>query len=681
MSQTIVDKRSLHYDRLNATGGSDRFLNTLEAVSGDVGHTVKAGPEPGNVNIFTGHLNDLRPERAVSPFPASRLITNGELIANAKSYLRSVSSSIGFELGVPVEFEADPKVPTTSERMRIVSLQQTLNGIEIWGMEPKVWFKPDGAVDRVSGDTLSLESSLPTEAAVEPEVALLVAATEAAKTRTKTDDLGQTSNLPPLDLSQWTPVRMGQSPRASKTTAFDNGPFEDIAAASLCYLPMGDHTRLTWRFVIAREFHLAQYLIFVAADAKADPNDPEILYARDLTSEAIGGKVFMHNPDEGQFTRVNFPLAAEVYPIPSHSVGDLIDFPLPWTEVLNGSITTEGNNVRAQNGATRLPLKIIANGDGGEFDEAVDTPSQYITNIFFFCNYMHDFFLLLGFTEESGNFQATNVMSKGKGGDPVLAFAHPQAVYGTANMATRADGMFAVMNMGIVVATGRHTANDADVVFHEFVHGVTNRLVGGLRDAMGLSEDQSVAMGEGWGDFFALTIINFARQDERVVTGSYVTKREQGIRQRPYDTNYPGTFGDIGKGEGEVSGPGNDNLSYQEVHAVGEIWCAALMQLTRVIVIALGNKPRGYQVTWQAVVDGLKLTPKNPSFLVARNAILRSFAAMKGSRLSPVEYENVQHAAWQAFARFGMGFDASCPNASFVGCRGGIQLPPDGWED
>jgi len=652
----------------------------MAAVSAAVGHTVKAGRS--NLNAFTGHLNELRAERSVSAFGAAPLVTDGNFVAMAKDYLRSVSSAIGFEPGVPAEFEADPKVTTTSAGMRVVSLQQTLNGIEVWGMEPKVWFKPDGAVDRVSGDTVSLEPSLPTEAVVVPEAALRVAAAEAAKPRTKTDALGQAFELPALDLSQWTPVRAGQETRASKTTAFDNGPFEDIAAASLSYLYMGDHTRLAWRFVLAREFHSAQFLIFVEADAATqDPNAAEILYARDLTSAAIGGKVFMHNPDEGKFVRVDFPLAADIYPVPVPASGLPPGFPLPWTEVRAGRLSTEGNNVRAFNGTTRMPLEIAAIGAGGEFDEAVDTPNQYITNIFFFCNFMHDFFLMLGFTEESGNFQTTNVTGKGKGADPVHAFAHPRSVFGTANMATRADGVFAVMNMGKVEATGRHTANDADVVFHEFVHGVTNRLVGGLRDAQGLNEDQSVAMGEGWSDFFALTIINFSRQNERVVTGNYVTKRAQGIRQRPYDQNYPGTFGDIGKGEGEVAGPGNGSLSYQEVHDVGEIWCAALMQLTRAVVATLGDKERGYQVTWQAVVDGLKLTPKNPSFLIARDAILRAFAAMKGSRLTEADYAEVQRAAWQAFARFGMGFDASCPNASFVGCQGGTQLPPDGWED
>ena len=40
-----------------------------------------------------------------------------------------------------------------------------------------------------------------------------------------------------------------------------------------------------------------------------------------------------------------------------------------------------------------------------------------------------------------------------------------------------------IMNMGLVTSTNRHTAFDSDVVFHEFMHGVTNRLVGGPLNA------------------------------------------------------------------------------------------------------------------------------------------------------------------------------------------------------
>ena len=180
-------------------------------------------------------------------------------------------------------------------------------------------------------------------------------------------------------------------------------------------------------------------------------------------------------------------------------------------------------------------------------------------------------------------------------------------------------------------------------------------------------------MGEGWSDYFALTLRNVAREDERTVTGTWVVNSSKGIRQRPYDSAYPGRFGHIGLGRGQV--PGAADLSYNEVHAVGEIWCAALMQLTRNVVAALGDKPRGYRIGWRAVVDGMKLTPKNPSMLGARDAILAAIAALPV--LTDDQRAGVHAAAWRAFAAFGMGTDASCPNASFNGCQGGSAVPSD----
>jgi len=107
-------------------------------------------------------------------------------------------------------------------------------------------------------------------------------------------------------------------------------------------------------------------------------------------------------------------------------------------------------------------------------------------NIFYFCNYMHDFLMLLGFDEAAGNFQEINFSNTGLGTDAVQARAHSGAVNGTANMLTPPDGMPPTMNMGLVEGINRHTAFDADVVFHEYVHGLTNRLVGGRINAAAL---------------------------------------------------------------------------------------------------------------------------------------------------------------------------------------------------
>ena len=270
---------------------------------------------------------------------------------------------------------------------------------------------------------------------------------------------------------------------------------------------------------------------------------------------------------------------------------------------------------------------------------------------------MHDYFYLLGFREADGNFQRDNL---GRGGQPldrVDARAHSGAVQGTANMLTLRDGLNPIMNMGLVTSTNRHTAFDSSVVFHEFTHGVTNRLVGGPGNTRALEAQQSGGMGEGWSDYIACGINNTS------VVGDWVVSNPGGIRGFPYDSNFPDTFGDLGTGR------------YTEVHNIGEIWCATLLEMNRAIGTNLGV---------QLVVDALKLTPANPSFLDARDAILAALEDMLANgQLSQSEHESAQTEIWAAFARFGMGPNARSNGASLSGIvadfnpPGPIPPPPD----
>ena len=172
-------------------------------------------------------------------------------------------------------------------------------------------------------------------------------------------------------------------------------------------------------------------------------------------------------------------------------------------------------------------------------------------------------------------------------------------------MSTAADGTPPVMNMGLVTGTGRHTAFDSDVVFHEYTHGLTNRLVGGTRQGHTLDAPQSQGMGEGWSDFFALTIQNFFRakagQPERIVVGPWVINNNAGIRSNPYDDSYPFTYGNV------TTFDRDPDTGLPDEHQTGEIWCAALLMMVRRIRAALGNDIDGYRLGWQIVVDGLKL--------------------------------------------------------------------------
>jgi len=100
-------------------------------------------------------------------------------------------------------------------------------------------------------------------------------------------------------------------------------------------------------------------------------------------------------------------------------------------------------------------------------------------------------------------------------------------------------------------------------------------------------------MGEGWSDFFAVTVQNYFRppNQEKVVSGAWVTGRPGGIRSAPYDADYPLKYGDIANLRGE--------------NRIGELWCATLMQMVRNIRTVLDSLRDGYGLSWTLVVDGL----------------------------------------------------------------------------
>ena len=279
-------------------------------------------------------------------------------------------------------------------------------------------------------------------------------------------------------------------------------------------------------------------------------------------------------------------------------------------------------------------------------------PEHLVVNLFALCSAMHDALYLLGFREEDGNFQLENFGRGGRQSDPVLAIVHPGPVTGTANMSTPADGRQPTMNMGLVSSTGRHTALDPDVVYHEYAHGLSNRLVGGGINDVALEEVQSRGMGEGWSDFFACTM------QQKEVIGDWVVDRSRGIRQARYDDQFPHTYADLGTGR----------FVGKNFHDLGEVWAATLMALSR----QLGRWP-----TAQLVVDALKQTPPNPSFLAARDAIvLTARQTAAGAGLDEAASAELVGTVWDVFARFGMGPNARTNVATLSGIVADFEPPP-----
>ncbi len=300
-----------------------------------------------------------------------------------------------------------------------------------------------------------------------------------------------------------------------------------------------------------------------------------------------------------------------------------------------------------------------------------------VTQLFYLTNWYHDQVYQLGFDEAAGNFQATNFSGMGLGNDRVLADAQDGAGTNNANFSTPPDGTSGRMQMYRFTGPtiDRDGSLDSEIVLHELTHGLSNRLVG---NAAGLNWDPARGMGEGWSDFYALSLLNNTNADDpnaSYASGGYATYKlaagyldnyVYGIRRFPYSTNIavnPMTWADIDDVTNDLSGgiaptPITFNLNGgMEVHNSGEIWTNTLWGVRAKIIAdpagANGNVPTGNLTTLRLVTNALKMTPINPSFVDARTALFDADCAANSCAN--------ETSIWSAFSYRGFGYGADSP--------------------
>jgi histidinol phosphatase-like enzyme len=711
-------------DQILARRSKENISEHLDRFVAEISESNQASGESGEPVQVEGYNALTRTPHVIIPPPGFGAEgAAGDRIGQALSLAAGLLSSAGFEAGEAPTFTADPAVGKTSGGAEAVYLHQYYRGVPIFEMSRRVRFDADGnPMDLVGDHVPAIDPSFEIRPAIGPVAALTSAleVIESGQADVSHADpyQPQSKSRPPEppDLGGYKPVIAAYfDDLPSRPVVFERGNLGATIPGSLTVFQL-EKPRLGWYFKVTTPQATRQYEVVVSAD-KAEP---EILYAKESTVMATGGTpsgtsrtskartgataaprlrpgtgispsptstrvrgtVFRTNPGTPptQPTEVDFPLPVSEYPLENPTVPS--GFPRPWVT----QNQTVGPNVVALLGDRELTDQnstVTRQASGGQLifrptgnptpQQILNNDDQKVINIFYFCNYMHDFFYMLGFDEAAGNFQ---------GDDPVLARAHPQAVFGTANMLTLPEHQSPTMNMGMVEGINRHTAMDADVVFHEFVHGVSNRLVGGPMNTSALRAQQSGSMGEGWGDYFALTIQTYDRADdeaERVTTGDWVTNRPGvGIRMHRYTADYPANYGDMRTNRIHDAPDCARPHHYQEVHNAGEIWCATLMQINRALGEALGDRKRGIREAWQIVVDSFKLCPINPSFLDARDAMFAALDARQSSgALSTDDHAACWEAMWQTFAGFGMGAQAPRRGSRFADAQSDFHLPDD----
>ena len=212
--------------------------------------------------------------------------------------------------------------------------------------------------------------------------------------------------------------------------------------------------------------------------------------------------------------------------------------------------------------------------------------------------------------------------------------------------------------------------DEADVVYHEYTHGLSNRLVVDANGVSTLNGAQPGAMGEAWSDWYAMDFLNDLgfQPDPKgagdVLVGRYVGENANLIRTQPMDcpvgapaSKCPGTP-DVGSG-GYTYDDFGKIIGQPEVHADGEIWGETLWDLRR----ALGS-----HLTESLVTRAMELSPAAPSFLDMRNAILQADQVVNGG--------HAHDTIWKVFAHRGMGYFAATIDGDDTHPIADTHLPP-----
>ncbi|HJR59093.1 MAG TPA: M36 family metallopeptidase [Vicinamibacterales bacterium] len=178
-----------------------------------------------------------------------------------------------------------------------------------------------------------------------------------------------------------------------------------------------------------------------------------------------------------------------------------------------------------------------------------------------------------------------------------------------------ATGVQATMQKASTPPLDIDSTLDSDIVNHEYGHGLTWRMIGGMSGPI------AGALGEGASDALAMLI----NGDDRIA--EYSVSHSEGLRRFPYD-GYPNTYGDV---------------TGTSVHNDGEIYAAIIWRLMTLV----GNTPENREQLLMYFVQAMNHIPSTPTFEDMRAGLLMA---------TPTALDCT---VWNAFAAFGVGEGSS----------------------
>ncbi len=557
----------------------------------------------------------------------------------ARAFLESHRAALGLAGASVFSLPLERRIESPAAGLTHLVFQQQYAGIGVFGGEVRVHLTRDGGILRVQSGT-----GWPSQA--NPALVAPLGAADALAAAARVLLPGASGEEPTRAAALGVRILSPES-GVERQTVLAAGGFADPIPAKLVWFPRTNDVVLAWELYL----HIDSGRWYCAV---VDAATGELLFSHNIfRDQNPRGSVFraadVSNPSLGAQTVENFtgwPAAegncpASIYP-PQYRSG-----PQASRCWVSGTQTAGNNVVACLDASGTNQCDWQASNAQADFEFAftnsyaangnpVPDQSAAVTNLFYWNNVIHDWLYSLGFDEASGNFQADNFGRGGFGGDPVLADAQDGSGLNNSNFATPPDGASPRMQIFLFTNNGTYVRRDADfdgdVITHEYVHGLTTRLVGGAGNVNVLPRWQSGGMGEGWSDAYACSLMN------NPVFAPYISAMPSiGIRSVAYN-NSPYTFGQFGTLY--RSSVGAWLLDLPEVHRDGEIWASLLWDLRTAL---------GKAVFEPLVTTALKLTPPRPSMIDARNAILQAGQVLGVSSCD----------VWTAFARRGLGASAA----------------------
>jgi hypothetical protein len=518
------------------------------------------------------------------------------------------------------------EMTTIGTGARVVEFAQEVDGLVVYGAYVKAIFDADGNLQSVSERLTPAGPVVP--AAIDARAALEAALAE---------------------VHPGIQARLSEQGSADDTVTFggDDFFFEDPTVTHV--VVPGPGATLAEGFLVETWSAEANQLTHTLVDGTG-----KVVYVEDRTFEIHDSyNVYEQHPGASIQTPVSGP---EPDSAPYSPFGWLLEGEPQWTVDIVGNNVWAYLDIDANNVADSIEgWPLVTDGDFSatqhdpESAPGIDVNKEAaVQNLFYFNNDIHDDLYRYGFDENAGNFQYDNdgnLLNGANGYDNMQAEAQDGGGFNNANISVPPDGFRPRMQMYIWTAADpdRDSALDGDVVWHEYGHGLTVRIIGGMGGVMG------GAIGEGASD--AIAIIKY---DDDVV-GEYSYDNANGIRNAPYDTYLL----DTGRTYEDFVGA---------VHDDGEIYAAIMWRMWTNYRDDLDNAITGDKrdQVMQDIVDGMKLTDHEPvtgqpTFPFMRDGILMAISGL-ADPFTPPPVEAVRARwcyAWEAFAHFGVGVDQS----------------------